>query len=480
MKITGSISKDGLIQDIDYYSSIIEKVHGNPYRLISKEEFLENAEKVKDQIRSVGTERFSIMDSYYYLQQIAVSLRDGHTKVSPPLSWKETVESLFPLEVVAIDHRLFVNENLSTAVVPECAELVSINGISAGQMISDTLKYVEGTLLHYTMAHWSQYFPLFVQTYFKLKSPWTVTFRYDEEEKTREIPGIIVDEESEKSRLRKRYTYSESSLTVNGEKVPILQIPHLGYGTEKVFRAFIDDFFSKHKDKNYLIIDIRRCPGGQGERGFQILDYLTDAHVLPEYRVFARFAHKVSEVYREQVENDIRSTYIERKIPRFLWRIPFYRVLMRGSIFANIYSRVLNAKVGEYTETEHYHKTRTRSNRFKGKVFLLTSHATFSAGVVFAAVFKHNETGTVVGQETGGRLGLLSDPIELELPHSKLKVLIPVAIMELPGEDLDHGLKPDLEVANTPEDHMHQIDKHLATLQEVIKTLTSTNVQLDE
>ncbi|MCW3980108.1 MAG: S41 family peptidase [Candidatus Bathyarchaeota archaeon] len=471
-----SISKDDLIQDIDFYISSIEKVHGNPYRLISKEEFLENVEKVKDQIHSVGAENFSVIESYYYLQQIAVSIRDGHTKVSASPKWKETINTLFPLEVVAIDNRLFVSENLSNEEVPEGAEILSINGIPTGQMISDTLKYVEGTLLHYKMVHWSQYLPLFVQTYYMMKSPWTVTFRYDGEEKTKEIPSIVMDEESEKSRLRKRYAYSESSLTVDGEAVPILHIPHLGYGTEKMFRKFVDDFFSRHKDRRYLIIDIRRCPGGQGERGFEILDYLTDARALPEYRTFARFAHRISEAYREEVENNIRSMYVERKIPRFLWWIPFYKLLMRGSIFADKCAQVLSAEVGEYTETNHYHKTRRRSNRFKGKVFLLTSHETFSAGVVFAAVFKHNGSGTVVGQETGGRLGLLSDPIELELPHSKLKAQIPVAILELPGEDLDRGLTPDLEVAYTPEYCIHQTDKHLATLRELIKTDASANV----
>jgi C-terminal processing protease CtpA/Prc len=108
-------------------------------------------------------------------------------------------------------------------------------------------------------------------------------------------------------------------------------------------------------------------------------------------------------------------------------------------------------------------------------VFLLTSHETFSAGVILAAVFKHNGMGTVIGQETGGRLGFLSDPIELELQYSKLKVQIPVAILELPGEDLDHGLQPNPEVAYTPEDYIQQTDRHLVTLQEVIKTFASAN-----
>jgi len=467
MKMEDSLSKDDLIHDIDFYIFAIEKVHVNPYRLISKEGFFENAEKVKDQIRSVGTERFSALDGYYYFQQLAASIRDGHTRVSPSPKWKETVHALFPLEVVAIDNRLFVSEDLGN-IVPERVEILSINGIPAGQMISDTLKFVEGTLLHYRMAHWSQYLPLFVHTYYKMKSPWTVTFRCDGEEVTKEIPGIVMGEAAERLRLRMRYAYSESSLTVDGLTVPILSIPHLGYGTDKMFREFIDDFFSRHKDGRYLIIDIRRCPGGQGERGFQILDYLTDARVLPEYRIFARFVHRVSAAYREEVENVIRSMYTRRKIPRFLWRIPFYKLLMRGSISADKYARVLSAKVGEYIEADQFHKTRRRSNKFRGKVFLLTSHETFSAGVVFAAVFKHNRAGVVVGQETGGRLGLLSDPIELELPRSKLRVQIPVAILELPGEDLDRGLKPDIEVAHIPEDYMRRVDKHLETLCEVI------------
>jgi hypothetical protein len=75
----------------------------------------------------------------------------------------------------------------------------------------------------------------------------------------------------------------------------------------------------------------------------------------------------------------------------------------------------------------------TKGGEFKGKTFLLISENTFSAGVVFAAVFKANQMGVVVGQETSGRIRFGSDPVSIALPNTGLKGSIPVAIYTLPG-----------------------------------------------
>ena len=90
------------------------------------------------------------------------------------------------------------------------------------------------------------------------------------------------------------------------------------------------------------------------------------------------------------------------------------------------------------------HKT---PNKFKGKVFLLISEKTFSAGAVFAAVFKANEFGITIGQETAGRIRFGSDPVTVKLSNSKLKGSIPTAIYTLPGEDPDRGVIPDIIVS---------------------------------
>ena len=99
----------------------------------------------------------------------------------------------------------------------------------------------------------------------------------------------------------------------------------------------------------------------------------------------------------------------------------------------------------------------------------MTSHFTNSAAVVFAAAFKENDMGIVVGRETGGRMTFSSDPINVELPNSRLRASIPVAVLALPGDNPDRGVIPDINVEYTVEDFIREKDKDLEAVTELIK-----------
>jgi len=162
--------------------------------------------------------------------------------------------------------------------------------------------------------------------------------------------------------------------------------------------------------------------------------------------------------------------YHRRKIPRFLWWLPLYKVLKQDDSYYWINRGVLESESGSFYDTgKRIHKTDDKFDRFKGKVFLLTSHATFSAGVVFAAAFKNSHMGVVVGRETGGRLDFLSDSRTVEFPHSRLQIMMPVAKLVLEGDYPDRGVIPDVRVEFTPEDYINQRDRDIERVKELIR-----------
>jgi C-terminal processing protease CtpA/Prc len=108
-------------------------------------------------------------------------------------------------------------------------------------------------------------------------------------------------------------------------------------------------------------------------------------------------------------------------------------------------------------------------NKFKGKTFLLISENTFSAGVVFAAVFKANKMGVVIGLETSGRVCFGSDPVMITLRNTKLTGSIPLAIYTLPGENSDRGVIPDIKVTRSIDDYQLGHDIELEKVKELIK-----------
>ena len=85
-----------------------------------------------------------------------------------------------------------------------------------------------------------------------------------------------------------------------------------------------------------------------------------------------------------------------------------------------------------------------------------------------AAAFKAADVGLIVGQETGGREGFTSDPVQVELPNTHLRARVPVALMVLPGSNPDRGVLPDLSVEHTIDDLRRGLDPDLEAVRAYI------------
>ena|GEM_PF-1207032 len=455
------LSKDELIKDIDHYIGIIKTAHGDPFHSISEQAFNEKAEELKKRIRKEVGERIQLIDGYYYLQELAAAIQDEHTEISFNKEWQKSILNWFPLKVEIIDEKFYVIENHGKNDIPRYAEILSINGKPLQEMTAEIMKYQNNTLHHYKMQSVQENFDIWLQIYFRMESPWVIEYSYHNRVDTIEIPGMSYEEYKEKN--QQDYQYSESSFIVDGETVPLLELPKFWYEDKKAYEKFIDDFFNSHKEKKNLVIDLRRNPGGDGRWGFFVLDYLTDS----PYKTQERFAYKVSEPYKKIVRWMVHLFYYEKKIPRVLWWIPFYKFM--EYYFKDEAVNILSGKMGTFVEAKNVLRDPgNKKTKFKGNVYLLTSHYTNSAAVVFAAIFKYHKMGTIIGQETGGREAFCSDPILVELPNSKLRAKIPVAIYVLPGNNPHRGVLPDINVEYSVEDYINKRDKELEKVKELI------------
>ena len=187
-----SVTKASLIHDVDALVTYTDELHAAPYRMISKEAFLKKAEEIKSKISAVESEEIPVLDAFYYLQELAVLMEDGHTTVFPQ-NWEKTVDSMFPLTFTAIGKRIFVKDNYGKNDIPERAEILAVNGVSIEQMTDDLMKYVPGTLPHLKQARFAELLNLFIHTYYKMPSPWQVTYNYNGSITTTTIQGITQD-----------------------------------------------------------------------------------------------------------------------------------------------------------------------------------------------------------------------------------------------------------------------------------------------
>ena len=429
------VSKVELIEDIDIYVNTIDQVHADPYRLISKENFIGKAQELKQKIRALENARISIPQCALYLMELCALIQDGHTRIDFPFDQLTGKEPAFPLKLKIIDGNGYVLDNLGYESVPNYCSILDINGIPIEKLFEKCSYLYNTSLDHAKYLMFEESFPLLLANYLDIPPPWTIKYKMNSNIQVSEIQEI-----TSKAYLQQRAQpsnrYRSYSITVNDVGIPVLDLPGFSYGEAQDWERFIDTFFLQHKNAPYLVIDVRQNRGGSGYWGFYLLDYLTDS----AYRIAKKFELKVSE-------------------------------MMRESIYASKAGNQLShAKNGEYLDVVNHQmrSPHTTSNKFRGKTFLLISENTFSAGVVFAAVFKANKMGVLVGRETSGRVRFGSDPVTMSLPNSKLKGSIPVAIYTLPGNNPDRGVMPDIKVSPTIADYHIGWDKEMEKIKKLI------------
>ncbi|MBN2003749.1 MAG: hypothetical protein JXA21_10365 [Anaerolineae bacterium] len=474
-----SVTKPELVEDVDRLVAFTEELHAAPYRVTDRDAFLEKAEAIKSRIQRVGSEEIPVQDAYYDLLELAAFLQDGHTAIYP-LNWEKTVDSMLPLTFTSVEGRIFVKDNYGENDVPERAEIIAVNGVSVEQMRNETMKYVPGTLPDFKQAQFSKLLNLFIQTYYKMPAPWQITSRHNGALVTTTVQGITQEAFVKAATLRPEFM--ESEIEANGQSLPVLTLAFPGFENISEwddFKTFVDDFFARNMDKPYLIIDARHHHGGDGDWMVYLLSHLTGS-----LKGFKEFSFRVSPLHQQIIQYGLESTYYDMKIPQFLWGLPIYKWAEQDDPYYWIARGVMETEPGAFYEAQWedskpYIADET-SARFQGKVFLLTSHETFSAGAYLAGLFWENNLGVIVGRETGGRVSMQSDPMPVFLPNTNLMYLIPVANFVVCSDNPDRGVIPEVAVDLTVEDYTHDRDGDMEQVISLIGTdLAATNARAD-
>ena len=458
-----SVNKADLLSDIDTYTDNIDKVHPDPYRLIPEMNFVSEIEQIKAEIRALDHENVNVFDCYYYLQKIAALIQDGHTKIYEPTNWSKLVPSFFPLNIKIIEGRMFVNENFGDNEIPLKVEILSIDNKPVKKIISEMLIYCEGTFHEFKLFRVEEEFRYFIHTLYKSETPWKVEYLFNDTITTTLINGVSHEILTEKN--RKNLWFSESSININSEEIPIFNLPHLGYRKED-FKPVIDKFFDDHIDKQNIILDLRGCPGGNGLRTYEVVDHLIDTMYSP----FKKMSFRVSKTLKDYVKYYIQEYLYEQNKPINEWENLLYTSGIWHDESDEKYKIILDSDLNSFADVRNdYHIPDKQVSKYKGNVFLLVDHRSFSAAVVFASIFKHYKLATIVGRETGGRIDFFSDAVDIELPKTKLISTIPTAKLTLHGDLPSRGLIPDIIVDIKVLDFLSGNDPDIESIKSLIK-----------
>lgn len=104
-------------------------------------------------------------------------------------------------------------------------------------------------------------------------------------------------------------------------------------------------------------------------------------------------------------------------------------------------------------------------NTYSGKVCVLTNRKVYSAASVFTLAMQEVPNATIIGDTTGGGLGL---PIGIELPNEWQIHCAGSQILSVSGVNMEWGVPPDIQVNMKEEDKRKGIDSIIETAIKVI------------
>jgi len=383
-----SFSKEQMTQDIETLFSTIEKVHPDMYAVYPKQKLEQDIEKIKSELKPTG-------DIFYFFRQITpliVKLGDGHTNLYPPFIEPADFINvpLFPLSIKITypELEIFIQNDYTQAqnTIPAKAQIISINNRKAENIVQEMMNYSSGEKDFYRIDKLQQLFtPLMSVLYGD--SIFDIEYLYIHEKHSVRIKAITFNEANE--------IFAQNSLAPS-EPYTFKSLPDKDIGIIEFnqftdldkFKVFLDSTFQSLQKENIknLIIDIRKNGGGNSSLGDEMFQYISPVPFAQFGKTVVKYSDIQKQVHKAMNNQDVTNP--------------------NG--------------IEIYNENAELIKLRENHLRYKGNVFLLISHSTFSSAASFSWAFKHFKMGTVIGEESGGMAVCFGDVISQKLPNTGL------------------------------------------------------------
>lgn len=230
-----------------------------------------------------------------------------------------------------------------------------------------------------------------------------------------------------------------------------------------IFFEFLNNFMSKAKKSDALIIDVRDNGGGTRD----LIQELAGYFIHPDSVYVVNVTKQRGKIpLNKELKKDLHSRYLysrselnnreQNAIDKFMTTFnPIYE--LSDEMFGEYHYYILN---GQKITKDKFH--------FDKPIYILANERTFSAASILVSVFKGLPNVKIVGVNTDGSSG---NSQRFELPNSKLRGKISTMVSyQKNGQVLDGiGTKPDIEIKRNLDQIFLKEDYQYNKLIEIIK-----------
>lgn len=409
------ISHQQAMADLDSLILALKEIHPDLFFVRNENDFNDSLQKIKE---ALPVDSMTSIDFYKNVQPLTTMLEDGHTQLYfPTEEIKQENNVVFPihLNVDLNDSTLTTTNNfeIPAMTIKAGTQVLSINNHSYKEMVIQMLKYCGGERPFFRLSKIERDFVHFLYMLYPANQ-FTVKFSDSETDFECTLNAIPYSDFLKKNVKEIENLQSPYSFKILNDSIGLMQFNAFS-GIDN-FKIFADSMFTvvKKKEVKNLIIDMRANGGGDSRIGDELFQYISRV----PFQQFSRTVTRYSPLQKKLTINNFGSDY---------------------SSFPN--GIVVNDTIQPIA-------LRTNPNRFKGKVFLLISHMTFSSAGSFSWTFKKNNMGQIFGEESGGMSVCFGNVVIYKLPNTHINATISYARMyEYDANDQNiHGTIPDVIV----------------------------------
>lgn len=477
-----------LKSDIDFIQNKLIKLHPDLYHYISKK----NLNYKFDSLRMSVISPMTSNDFYFKLCPIITSIKEGHTQIfqlTEKLKYKvkKSVRKRGTSPFTQFDFELFSNKiyivkNYSNdSTIKPGTEVLSVNGVNPESIIDKYRNSIcsDGNNETFISRRLAKGFPRFFYYQNGITDSLCCQLKYNDIIRTvylkrpKDSESLNIKKSKEQSGKGKKLILEENlkrylfgydvlkkiyskqlSFCNKDSSIAVMKLSDFMKGN---YIYFYKKSFKQLKNAHTktLIIDLRDNIGGRLLDVCTLYSYLSDSsfHFLAKSEVTSKTSLWHIDFYKDK-PLWLQTLIWPILIPAHLeWNIFTYLITNRGIDnkykFPLLESRLMKPK----------------SNRFKGKLYVITNGGCFSATSLLSTNLQSSQRAMFIGEETGGAnngcvAGFLPS---FSLPKSKLTIRFGLLLCKTPYKTKvdGRGIFPDKEIIPTLQDRINGKDPEL-------------------
>jgi hypothetical protein len=385
-------------------------------------------------------------DEFYLLLSPLISkIRCGHTLLFHSLSYESQQQiTWLPMRLQYLDNKMYiveVSKRCSDSTLTRGTEILAIDDIPVAEIVTKTLLMISSDGYNQTLKEYflSLYrFEDALMTIYHKKEPFHFVVKDTvgnihkstvfTKKRTMPIKPEPPRSAAETKQAKAKELANMRQYKTIGQNNEAMLLTSNGFGYED-YKAFHKKVFEEINAKkiNHLIIDLRNNSGGDTDMSDDILKYVL---TKPTYNFLSCDAPVNKLSFNQYVKPAPKDHLFNPNELRKIANGKYRRVVSGASLLVP-YQRL----------------------HFSGKIYVLTSGLTFSAGAILASLLKAHCHAVFIGQETGGGEvgcsgGLISKII---LPESKMILNLPHFQIHVNTQSVNvgRGIMPDYPIFPT-------------------------------